>query len=225
MSATKTTHLSLAEIVLTHPEAAPIFRRLGLDFCCHGTESLESACAQRHLAAEAVFAEVVAAQARAQVPPPSWKSLDLPALVVAIVDRFHVPLRRRLDDLRAAARRVETVHREKSDCPVGLSAHLESFTQSLLTHMDKEEQTLFPALLHGRAGTAPLAIRVLMEEHEDHAEALLRTRALTRDFEIPPAACGTWRSLYLGLDTLERELMEHVHVENHVLFPKALQSN
>ena len=83
---------------------------------------------------------------------------------------------------------------------------------------------LFPALLAGRRGgmlSGP--VTVMMREHDDHGDNLKRTRALTNDFTPPAEACATWRAMYEELDRLEADLMAHIHLENHVLFPRALQ--
>jgi regulator of cell morphogenesis and NO signaling len=69
---------------------------------------------------------------------------------------------------------------------------------------------------------AAMPVQVMEQEHRDHGENLARLRALAQDYQPPEEACGTWRALYLGLDELERELMDHIHLENNVLFPKAL---
>jgi len=84
---------------------------------------------------------------------------------------------------------------------------------------------LFPAIQRGHRG-APvhMPIRVMMQEHDDHGESLRELRALATDFSPPPDACATWRALYAGLDKLEAELMEHIHLENNVLFPRALST-
>ncbi|MCA9587981.1 MAG: hemerythrin domain-containing protein, partial [Myxococcales bacterium] len=86
-----------------------------------------------------------------------------------------------------------------------------------------EEQVLFPAIHGGRLG-APvhMPIRVMMQEHDDHGENLRRMRELATGYVPPPEACATWRALYAGLEKLEAELMEHIHLENNVLFPRAL---
>ena len=89
--------------------------------------------------------------------------------------------------------------------------------------MQKEEQVLFPMILSGRGAMAAMPVSVMEEEHRDHGKNLERTRALTNDFIAPESACNTWRALYLGLAELERDLMEHIHLENNVLFPRALQ--
>ena len=92
----------------------------------------------------------------------------------------------------------------------------------VLEHLDKEEQILFPIIVRGMGTRASAPVHTLELEHEHHKEDLLRIRALTADLQPPEEACTTWRALYLGLQQLEQELMEHIHLENNVLFRRAL---
>jgi regulator of cell morphogenesis and NO signaling len=132
-------------------------------------------------------------------------------------------LRVDLPALIEAARRVERVHGAKPACPRGLAALLTQVSTELEQHMGKEEQVLFPAIRSGQlGGFIQMPIRVMMHEHDDHGAHLLRLRHLATDFVPPEGACATWRALYAGLAKLEAELMEHIHLENNVLFPRAL---
>ncbi len=139
-------------------------------------------------------------------------------------DHFHAGHRQELPRLLAMAAKVEHVHADKPDCPRGLAAHLQAMTGRLEQHMQKEETVLFPMLMAGAAARAVAPIQVLTAEHEEHGRDLARLRTLAHAFVPPPGACGTWRALYLGLAEFERAIMEHIHLENHVLFPGALRA-
>ena len=108
--------------------------------------------------------------------------------------------------------------------PAGLAMHLAAVMEALELHMQKEEQVLFPLIRGGRGAMAGGPVSIMEREHDEHAVALRRTRELTGDLQSPAAACTTWRALYLRLAALERDLMEHIHLENNVLFPRALGS-
>lgn len=152
-----------------------------------------------------------------------WEARPLAELIDFVVSRYHEPLRLELPTLVEAAKRVERVHAEKPNCPPGLAAHLEQLAAELLQHLAKEEQVLFPALRSGvRGQQIHMPVRVMMQEHGDHGAGLKRTRELTENFVPPPEACRTWRALYGGLDKLEADLVEHIQLENNVLFPRAL---
>jgi len=143
-------------------------------------------------------------------------------LVDHIIARYHEGLRRDLPPLIAAARKVERVHAGKPAVPVGLTDELEVFWAEIQSHMQKEEQVLFPMLRRGACGPQVyVPARVMESEHDIHVEHLARIRQLTGHLEIPAHACATWTALYRGLQHVEAELMQHIHLENHVLFPRA----
>lgn len=214
---------TLAELAVTRAGASRVFHRLGLDFCCHGQRSLSEACAERGLAVDELVSALAAEERPTDTPFERWDEGALDDLVEHLLQRFHEPHRAELPRLIEMARKVELVHREKPGCPQALGDHLEALAAELEQHMQKEERVLFPLVRSGRGRMAPMPIQVMEEEHEDVGQALARTRELTNDFVAPEEACGTWRALYLGLAELERDLMEHIHLENNVLFPRALR--
>ncbi len=213
-------HTSLGEIATQLAGATRVFRHYKLDFCCGGSVSLEEALKRKQLDAEQVLAQLQALVNEA--PAQDWSVRPLPDLVNHIYERFHLVHREQLTELRRMARRVEAVHGDKPGCPLGLADHLDVMAADLESHMQKEERILFPMLKQGAVAQAGGPIRVMMQEHEDHGESLQRLAELTDDMTPPPQACNTWRALYLGLDQLRNDLMEHIHLENNVLFRRAL---
>ncbi len=211
---------TLAELATVLPAASRVFHRHGLDFCCNGARPLATACAERGLDPQAVLAEV-AAEGQG-VTRERWDQRPLAEIVDFIVGHYHRRLREELPQLLAMAERVEQRHADKPSRPQGLAAHLAHVHLAVLDHLEKEEQILFPMLKSGRGGMAAGPIQVMELEHDDHAASLRRTRALAHDLVPPQEACNTWRALYLRLAEFEAELMEHIHLENHVLFQRAL---
>ena len=136
--------------------------------------------------------------------------------------------RRELPELLRMATRLEAVHREHPEVPHGLAALLQDMQTDLLDHMLKEEQILFPLMRSGARHFLPQPITVMRSEHDHHGQTLARMLALTRDMTPPVDACTTWRALYLGLSKLQADLMQHIHLENNVLFvqfePQATQA-
>ena len=212
---------TLAEIATTHPGAASVFYRHGLDFCCGGGRSLADACSARGLDSAALLAEVAREDAVAS-DAPRWDVAPLPALVDHIVGTYHRRLRETLPDLVGMAQKVEARHADKTSCPRGLAAHLTDMQEALLDHLAKEEQVLFPMIVRGDGALAAGPVHVMELEHDAHGRTLQAVRRVTGDLQPPAEACATWRALYLGLQRLERELMEHIHLENNVLFRRAL---
>ena len=212
---------TLADLAVTHPAASRVFHRHGLDFCCHGRRPLTEACAERGMAAEGVIAEIASEEARSP-DLPRWDERPLAELVRHIVDFYHLRLRAELPELVSLAAKVESRHAEKAICPRGLRAHLTEVHDAVLAHLAKEEQILFPMIVRGHLQVAAGPIAVMEAEHDDHAQSLRRTRQLTADLVPPAEACPTWRALYLRLSSFEAEFMDHVHLENNVLFRRAL---
>ena len=212
---------TLADLAVAHPAASRVFHRHGLDFCCHGRRPLADACAERGLDADRVIAEITSEEASAS-DLPRWDDQPVPRLIEHIVSFYHLRLRAELPELISLAAKVETRHAEKGSCPRGLRAHLEEVHRAVLEHLAKEEQVLFPMILGGRGRMAGGPIHVMETEHDDHAESLRQTRRLTADLVAPEEACPTWRALYLRLRELEAELMDHIHLENNVLFRRVL---
>lgn len=152
--------------------------------------------------------------------PLKVSELPISELIDRILTRYHEPLREELPRLLAMARKVEAVHGSKESCPSGLSAHLAQVHAEVEAHLKKEECILFPMIRGGQPAYMP--VQVMTKEHDDHANSLRKTRELTNDFQPPPEACTTWRALFIGLSALEQDLMQHIHLENYVLFPRAL---
>jgi regulator of cell morphogenesis and NO signaling len=220
----KSVTTTLADLATANPAASRVFHRHGLDFCCGGRRPLADACRERGLEAAAVLEEIDR-ETPAESDVPGWDTRPIPDLVAFIVSRYHDGLRAELPQLIALADKVERKHADKSSCPRGLADHLRAVDESVRMHLAKEENVLFPMLANGMGRMAAGPIRVMEMEHDDHRENLMRTRALTADLNPPEEACTSWRALYLRLDALEGDLMEHIHLENNVLFPRALETS
>lgn len=211
----------LAELATSFAGASRVFQRHRLDFCCGGQRDLHSACVEKGLDPDAVLAEIAAESTK----PDAFERWDERAagdLIEHILSRFHQPHRHELARLLVLARKVERVHGDKPSCPRGLAAHVARMQDELEQHMQKEEQVLFPLIRSGRGSMARMPVQVMEAEHRDHARNLAALDALTSDYTAPAEACTSWRALFLGLYELKQELMLHIHLENNVLFPKAL---
>jgi regulator of cell morphogenesis and NO signaling len=223
MHATIALASTLADLAVTEPSAARVVYRHGLDFCCGGRRSLEDACRARGVDPGAVLADL-AAEAPAGPDQVRWDRAPLASLVDHIVTHYHRPLQRMLPELIALATKLEARHADKAACPRGLTGVLQSMLREVEDHLAKEEQILFPLILAGRGALAAGPVQVMEREHDAHGEALETLRRMTGTYTPPEGACVTWRALYLGLRQLDQELMEHIHLENNILFPRALAS-
>jgi len=216
MSATQFSDRTVAEIAAALPGSTAVFRKHKLDFCCGGGARLEDAASARGLSLPALEAELGALVMPAEGGVPASSA----ELIALIQTRYHEVHRRELPELVRLARRVEAVHRDKPDCPHGLADLLETMAAELEDHMQKEEQILFPMMARGGAPMIGQPISVMRHEHDNHGEHLRALAALTNDATPPDGACNTWRALYAGIRKLEDDLMQHIHLENNVLFPR-----
>lgn len=223
--------LHVADLVTRYPATLCVFQRHGIEFCCGGRKPLELVCTAHGLELDELLAELEASLAE-PAPELDWRARPLSELVDHIVERYHRPLPEELERIRRMADRVlerhgasdpERLHR-LAEVVRELSAELEM-------HLFQEERALFPAIkaleaesLGSEAVPArPLALETFEQEHDEAGRALAEIRALTANFRPPADACNTYRGLYDALARLEQEMHLHVHLENHVLFPRAAQ--
>jgi regulator of cell morphogenesis and NO signaling len=137
-----------------------------------------------------------------------------------IVHRYHDKHREQLPELVALASKVERVHHDVAAAPRGLAEALKRLRIELESHMQKEEQVLFPAMRHGVTDMIRQPISVMRHEHDHHGATLSEIDRLTNGFEVPEGACGSWQRLYAGLSELSDDIREHIAIENELLFPR-----
>jgi regulator of cell morphogenesis and NO signaling len=215
----------VGQIAAEHPLATRVFARHGIDFCCGGGKPLGEVCNKRGLDAAAVLTEIESELAAPTATEDRWDQAPLSDLIDHILLAYHNPLAEELPRLEAMARKVVDVHRDKQperlpellSVYIGLKAELEQ-------HMAKEEQILFPMIKSGQGAMAGGPVSVMEDEHDSAGRALKRLRELTDGYQAPEGACNTWRALWHGLAALEDALHQHIHLENNILFPRALQS-
>ena len=219
---------TVAEVASVLPSSVRVFQRYGIDFCCGGKAALSAAC-QAHGVS---YTELVGAiEASAQQPAADardWNREPLHAIVDHIVTAYHAPLREELPRLEAMAAKVHRVHGSKATYLARLDAIVSELSADLQLHMQKEEAVLFPAIRAVEAGgertSIPIStpITVMEAEHDRAGTLLAELRTITDGYVAPEWACQTFRALFHGLAGLEAAMHVHVHLENNVLFPRAL---
>jgi regulator of cell morphogenesis and NO signaling len=222
-----TAHTLVADIAAHHPRSIEVFERHGIDFCCGGRRSLGEACREHGARVEAVAAEIAAAAAREVPEDRVFTDAPLGALLDHIVSRYHAPLREDLPRLGRMADKVAEVHGARHPELHDLARAYRGLRDELEPHLGAEEERVFPAVRRlaeagAEAEDVQGALHGLEEEHDRAGAALARLRALSRGFAVPDDGCTTYRALYEGLVRFERELHEHVHLENNVLFPRVV---
>lgn len=210
---------TVGDIAATLPGATAIFRKFRIDFCCNGDLTLDSAAQRRGLDP----AEVERALDALNVEPgtvaaPTTMSSD--ELIDHIQAYYHEVYRRALPELIALSRKVEAVHRGHPQAPAGLSEVLRQIESELGQHIVKEETILFPAMRQSANSGLNATIGELRHDHEGHGTLLHQLESVTGSFTLPEEACRSWQALYVGTARLAEDLMEHIHLENNVLFPR-----
>jgi len=231
-----TPQTTVAEIASAMPRAIPVFQRHGIDFCCGGRRALADVCAESGVGFETIVGEIETA---GLLPDPSgtdWASEPLGALIDHILLRYHASLKEELPRLQALAEKVATVHgANHPDTLPALRDTFRALRDELDAHLEKEEHVLFPYVreletaarglrpsLPIPLGLASGAIGVMEREHEVAGLALKTIHRLTDGFRPPDDACGSYRALYAGLEIFEADLHRHIHLENNILFPRAM---
>lgn len=230
-----TSQTTVRDIALEQPAAIRVFEKFGIDYCCGGRKPLAQACQERSVDVEAVLAALAGA-ADPQAPSDDWTAASLEALCAHIVDTHHAYVRAELPRLSQFAEKVVARHGSTHPELEQIRQRLESLGEELLQHLGKEEMVLFPYITNlernladcgprsiGCFGSVRNPIRVMLAEHDAAGGTMAEIRTLSRNFTPPEGACPTYRGFYQSLSEFERDLHRHVHLENNILFPRAVE--
>lgn len=220
---------TVGELVAERPGRSRVFQSFNIDFCCQGGLTLRNACDRKSVPLATVI-EQLEAELADKSTPTNHNPANLPPdrLAEYIFQTHHRFLWDELPRLHAMSERVARVHGGHTPALVEMHEVFCRLEEELTTHMMKEEQILFPAIMdlaQQARGPASLdgPIACMLEEHTEAGEALERLRGLSHGFQPPGDACNTYRALFAGLEDLETDLHLHIHLENSVLFPQAKQ--
>jgi regulator of cell morphogenesis and NO signaling len=216
-----TTQTSLADLARTYPGGTMILHRFGLDFCCGGGRSLEAACLAKGIDPADVLATLESSGLDDDGVALHLDLWDVDLLVRYIEQNHHAFLRQLLPTLQQQVAKVVTKHGERYPEIHAIAELVDDLAESLDTHMRDEETGIFSTV---RAGGLQAGANDEVQRHEADHEAVGRKldqlRMLTNDFTPPEGACNTHRSVYALLDRLVTDTMQHIFLENAVLFPK-----
>jgi regulator of cell morphogenesis and NO signaling len=225
---------TVREIALENPASIRVFEKFGIDYCCGGRIPLADACAARNLAVGDVIASLEAAEKVPVAEGDDWTKKPLAGLVSHIVETHHAYVTRELPRLAELAKKVVNRHGDtKPELPT-IQSKLAQLDEELRQHLGKEELVLFPYIVkleraieegspkpHSCFGAVANPIAMMTHEHDAAGELLFELRRLSQDFTPPVGACPTFHAFYRGLNDFEKDLHQHIHLENNILFPRA----
>lgn len=231
-----TTSQTVREIALEQPTAIRVFEQFGIDYCCGGRKPLAEACAAGNLEIDAVLAALEAAEKKPVTEIENWTKKSLESLSSHIVAKHHAYVKSELPRLAQLAQKVVNRHGStKSELPL-IATALMHLDDELTQHLAKEEAVLFPYIAHLEQsisngtpkphtcfGTVSNPIAMMTQEHDAAGTLLAEIRRLSGNFTTPPDACPTFHAFYDGLREFEQDLHQHIHLENNIYFPRAIE--
>lgn len=227
-----TSETPVRDIVVEDPAAITVLERFGIDYCCVGKHTLAVACAKRDVDLASVLEELERRQQNTSVPEAHWQNAPLKELTGHIVQRHHAFTREQIQLIGDLMKKVEGLHGADHPEVFEIGKVFAVIGSELTHHFFCEENILFPYIEEMEAsqqaalppvfGSVEQPINRMMMDHDQSGEELRTLRSLTNDYTPPRAACPTWRALYRALEDLERDLHQHIHLENNILFPRAL---
>ena len=227
---------TVRDIALEQPSSIRVFERFGIDYCCGGRKPLAEACAARNVEVDAVIAALEAAATKQDTAESEWTRKPLASLSAHIVATHHAYVKRELPRLAELAQKVVNRHGPTTPELGVLQSTLAALDAELTPHLMKEEAVLFPyvaslekALAEGAPkpegcfGTVANPIAMMTQEHEAAGTLMATLRDLSHNFTTPLEACPTYHAYYDGLREFEQDLHQHIHLENNILFPRAIE--
>lgn len=229
--ATKT----IREIAVGAPATTRVFEEYKIDYCCHGDTMFDEACRNAGASPDVVskkIDELLRFDDRGRL---SLAALNLTELTDHILDHHHVYTKQEMEQLTPLMEKVARKHGEHYPYLIEMKEVFQNVCDDLGPHMMKEENVLFPYIKrleenfsNSTAGSPPPfgtvtnPVRMMRMEHDEVGSLLAKMRFLTNDYELPDGACPSFTALYHRLEVLERDLHQHIHLENNVLFPRAV---
>jgi regulator of cell morphogenesis and NO signaling len=226
---------TVRELALEIPSATRVFEKLGIDYCCGGKRSLADACDLAGVKIEEVQLELTAAS-HAPWAEPNFLTATLEELINHVVEKHHSFTRLEIARLNALLEKVCTAHGENHPELFRINVLFRELGVDLETHMTKEEFVLFPYVIRMEAagkqlaplfrppfGTVANPVRMMMAEHDRAGDLLREIRTLSSDYVPPSDGCLSYQALYTALAELEKDLHQHIHLENNILFPRAVE--
>lgn len=227
--------LTLKTIVTNNFQTAAIFEKYSLDFCCRGGRTIDDACREKGIDVASVLTDLLSIEKKGSASAGQFTMMDPDILCDHIVETHHAYVSRMIPVLFTHTKKIAAVHGENHPELLRIAEHFEAVAIELTQHMQKEEQLLFPFIKQLQAakrsghtaaaapfGSVQNPIRMMEAEHQNAGDELYAIRALSNGYAVPEDGCTTYRITFQELKEFENDLHQHVHLENNILFPKAL---
>ncbi|MEO8111938.1 MAG: iron-sulfur cluster repair di-iron protein [Ginsengibacter sp.] len=216
---------------------AEIFKKLGIDFCCGGNTTLKKASEEAGISEEELRSQLAACDLfQRKTFSQDFNKWKLDFLTDYIINTHHLYIKENVPVISDMALKVATHHEKNHPELTNLQINIRRFLEDMLSHMKKEEQALFPKIkqlvsnknnagekVSLQAGCVKSAVWAMQREHETSGEDLQFFRKLTHDYLLPEDACNSYKFLFEKMKEFEEDLIQHIHLENNILFPKAVQ--
>ena len=228
---------TVRDLAVEIPGATRVFEKLGIDYCCGGMRSLTDACAAAGIPRDEVMTSLQTVIASSEKSTePDFQKATLEMLIEHIVSKHHKFTRQEIERLKALLEKVCSVHGANHPELFKIQSLFLDLAAELETHLAKEEQVLFPYVVRIEAaatqnaplfqppfGTVANPVRMMMLEHDRAGEILKEIRSLSSNYTSPSDGCISYQTLYAALNELEKDLHQHIHLENNILFPRAVE--
>lgn len=233
-----TTAKTVRELALAFPNATRVFEKLGIDYCCGGNLSLEEACAVTNFSADEILDTLERDEhaSPASQKERNWQVEPLADVIAHISDTHHKYTREEIARLGLLFDKVCSAHGKNHPELQDLRATFRGLAQELTTHVMKEEAVLFPHIVRMEEaviqkepvlppsfGSVQNPVTMMMHEHDSAGAALRALRQGSVSFTAPSDACISYQTLYKALANFEADLRQHIHLENNILFPRAIE--
>lgn len=230
------TSRTIKEIVTDNFHTAAVFEKYSLDFCCRGGKTIEEASREKGVDPQSVVSDILAISSDNANRSTHFAEWEPDFLIDYIVKNHHSYVTKMIPVLYTHTQKVAAVHGNNHPEVIEIAKHFETVAIELQQHMRKEEQMLFPFIhdlykakktgqLNGMPafGSVKNPIRMMEAEHQHAGDEMYEIRSLSSGYTPPEDACTTFRVTYQELQDFEHDLHQHVHLENNILFPKAVQ--
>lgn len=231
-------NVTIGDAAARVPAVKAVFEQFGLDYCCGGNRNLQAEMSQKGITLDHLVEALE--QSASDVPNMThrnWTTASLTELIEHILSTHHAFMKRELPRIDSLLDKVSAAHgKQHGQLLHDLADTFQGLREEIEQHLFKEEQILFPMIMAMEAfmqgtgerplshcGTVQNPIRQMEHEHENAGQALARMRELTHNYQLPADACMTFGTLYEALEAMEKDLHEHIHLENNILFPSAVE--